>query len=117
MVNVFLVSIFLFNGLCVALINNDMKLPNRHLNPARGSLHDLQSKMKKMFNIDVNDIQKTNLEKKKSIPSNTDTSVESGPVETTMKFPEDFACLQACYTCVEDQSVIMVRLHFFVIKK
>ncbi|CAF3204063.1 unnamed protein product [Rotaria socialis] len=110
MVSLFFFSLVLLNGLCAALNHHDAKLHNDHLNRisrANENERVLQNSMKKLLNVDINEMRSADDEKQQYDSSNTDKAAGSVSADSFTQFPEDVACLEACYVCVDDHSLIL----------
>ena len=68
--------------------------------------------MGKLIDTETNTIYSIDGQKQQGSSSNVGTSAASMSNGPSTRFIEDLACLEACYKCVEDYPVAMVRFIF-----
>ncbi|CAF1198693.1 unnamed protein product [Rotaria sordida] len=104
--NFFFVSLLILIGLSAAFNIDDITSHNHHhlnqISPINEKQRIFQNAMKNFINMKRSESHSIDDEKQQYPLSHTKTSIESMSADSSLKLPEDFACLEACNTCIED---------------
>jgi hypothetical protein len=109
MVSILFFSLTLLISLSLGFLTNDVKFSKHHLHRISRNTeqqHILRSIMGKLIDTETNTIYRLDGQKQQDFLP-TDTGV-SASVDSSTRFLEDLACLEACYKCVEDYPLMTV---------
>ncbi|CAF2614218.1 unnamed protein product [Rotaria sp. Silwood2] len=105
MVSFIFVSLSVLVVLGAAFNNDDAKFHNYHFKripQINENQLTLQNTLKKIVNNKKSAIHSTDDEKQQYPLSYVAAATESISIDSSIKLPDDFACLEACDTCIED---------------